>query len=73
MGLGSRSRLAVAAGRVSSVHKIVDCMTAVGLRHMGALDLDSRRVIAREAAEVGGSTVAVAAHIHPDQATDILR
>jgi hypothetical protein len=48
-------------------------MIAAGLRHREALDLDSRLVTDREAAEVDVSTAAVAGHIHPVQATDIQR
>jgi hypothetical protein len=71
--MGCRIHLAAVAGRVDSVHKVVDYMIAAGLRHREALDLDSRLVTDREAAEVDVSTAAVAGHIHPVQATDIQR
>lgn len=71
--MGCRIHLAVPAGKVGSVHEVVDCMIAVGLHHRQALDLDSRPVIDREVAEVDGSTVVAAGHTRPAQAIDILR
>ena len=71
--MGCRIRLAAVAGMVNSGHKVVGRMIAVGLHHREALDLDSRLVIDREAAEADESTVVAAGHIRRAQATDILR